>query len=90
MNMVLHHLGDPEQGLREASRILTSGGRMILADLAKHDQEVMREGHSDRWLGFELLQIVSWLESAGLAIDGHDRYELEPPLAVIIYTVHKS
>jgi ArsR family transcriptional regulator len=67
LNMVLHHAADPPAMLAEIRRILTPGGTLVLADLARHEREAAREQLADQWLGFSDEELTGWLESAGFA-----------------------
>jgi ArsR family transcriptional regulator len=64
-NMVLHHAADPATVLAEIERVLTPGGLLLLADLARHEREAAREQLADQWLGFEETELHSWLKLAG-------------------------
>ncbi|MGD0585925.1 MAG: metalloregulator ArsR/SmtB family transcription factor [Oryzomonas sp.] len=64
-NMVLHHAADPGAVLHEIRRVLTPGGVLLLADLARHEREAAREQLADQWLGFEQMELTAWLEEAG-------------------------
>ena len=66
-NMVLHHAADPGQVLAEIRRVLTPGGALLLADLARHEREAAREQLADQWLGFEEAELGSWLTAAGFS-----------------------
>jgi len=85
INLVLHHLRNPRQGLMEARRILRAGGTLILADFHKHEQEMMRSRYGDRWLGFPAEDIESWLADAGIRIDEHSKYPVRKGLRVFLY-----
>ncbi len=65
-NMFLHHVKDPQKAILEMSRILKSGGRLVIADLDRHDYEFLRTEQFDVWLGFERADIRKWFEKAGL------------------------
>ncbi|UPU37340.1 metalloregulator ArsR/SmtB family transcription factor [Geomonas paludis] len=66
-NMVLHHAADPQAVLTEIVRVLQPQGTVVLADLARHEQEWAREQLADQWLGFEEDELQAWLEGAGLS-----------------------
>ena len=65
-SMLLHHLGDPGQGVKEMARIVKPGGKVVISDLVKHDHDWAREIMADVWLGFTEEQIRQWLAAAGL------------------------
>lgn len=65
VNMVLHHLSSPEAALAEARRALRPGGRLVLTELDRHDNEAMRVSHGDRWLGFTEEALRAALLKAG-------------------------
>lgn len=77
MNMVLHHLPQPGDVLKEAGRVLKPDGLIVIADLQRHQQDAVRSSMADVWLGFEKNELVDWLTGAGFSvelietIDGH-------------------
>ena len=66
LSQALHHAARPGQAVSEAARILKPGGLLILLDLAKHDQEWVREQWADQWLGFDEEEVSGWFRDAGL------------------------
>lgn len=66
LSQALHHAGDPRRALAEAVRIVVAGGRVLVLDLAGHDQAWVRDRLGDRWLGFSREQLSGLLEGAGL------------------------
>jgi ArsR family transcriptional regulator len=74
-NMVLHHAADPAAVLTEIRRVLMPGGILLLADLARHERETVREQLADQWLGFDEEELSAWLTAAGFAQTSFDRIE---------------
>lgn len=66
-NMYLHHVQDPESAIKEMSRILKPGGKLVLTDLDSHNHTFLRKEHNDVWLGFDRSSIKTWFKQAGLA-----------------------
>ncbi len=72
MHQVLHFLTEPQHAIREAARILSAGGRLVIADFAPHELEFLRERYAHERLGFPIAQVKEWLQAAGLAdVDAH-------------------
>ena len=65
LSQALHHVDEPPLALREAARILRPGGRILILDLRRHDQEWVRDRLGDRVLGFEDEELAGMLKDAG-------------------------
>jgi ubiquinone/menaquinone biosynthesis C-methylase UbiE len=92
VHQVLHYLADPAAAVREAARIVTPGGKLIIADFAPHRLEFLREQHQHRRLGFAEPEMARWLAEAGL---GQVRVAALPPakaggLTVKIWTAERA
>lgn len=68
INLVLHHLSDPQLAINEISRILAPNGILLVSDFLSHNAESMRQNYGDRWLGFSEEQIKLFIEQAGLEL----------------------
>jgi ArsR family transcriptional regulator len=66
LNMVLHHMASPAAVFISASKLLTPGACLLIADLCPHDQDWARNTCGDLWLGFEPADLDAWAVDAGL------------------------
>jgi ArsR family transcriptional regulator len=66
LSQALHHAADPVRAVAEAVRVLVPGGRLIVLDLRRHDEQWVRDTLGDRWLGFEDDELAGLLKNAGL------------------------
>lgn len=64
---VLHHAPRPRPALFELARLARPGGRVLVIDYARHDDDAMREAQADVWLGFSPDELRGFAEDAGLA-----------------------
>ena len=65
--LVLHHLPEPAEALREAGRTLRKGGRLVICDMLPHDREEYRQQMGHVWLGFGEEQMRTLLTDAGFS-----------------------
>ncbi len=63
---VLHFLDEPFLAIREATRVLSPGGRLLVIDFAPHKLEILHNEYAHRRLGFETREIKTWCTEAGL------------------------
>jgi ubiquinone/menaquinone biosynthesis C-methylase UbiE/DNA-binding transcriptional ArsR family regulator len=68
MHQVMHFLSDPARAIREAARVLASGGRLLIVDFAPHELEFVREQYAHERLGFAGPLVGQWLADAGLSL----------------------
>ena len=66
LSQALHHARDPQRALREAARVVTAGGRVLILDLQAHTREWTKERLGDRWLGFSTGALTEMMTRAGL------------------------
>jgi len=64
---VLHFAQQPGAAIAEAARVLSPGGRLLIADFAAHDREDLRTKDGHTRLGFGEEQMATWFAAAGLA-----------------------
>jgi ArsR family transcriptional regulator len=88
LHQVLHYADDPFAALAEAVRVLAPGGWLVVADLAHHDVERLRERSGHRRLGFTDEEMARWFAELGL-VPGEQRRLAGPELAVVIWAAHR-
>ena len=66
LHHVLHFAQQPGAAITEAARVLSHGGRLLIADFAPHDREELRTRDAHTRLGFSDEQIAAWFDAAGL------------------------
>ena len=66
LHHVLHFAQQPGAAIAEAARVLGPGGRLLVADFARHDREELRTRDGHTRLGFDDAQMATWFAAAGL------------------------
>jgi ubiquinone/menaquinone biosynthesis C-methylase UbiE/DNA-binding MarR family transcriptional regulator len=74
--LVLHHVPEPQQAVKEVARVLKPGGRIIVGDMLPHDRESYRQQMGHVWLGFSDEHVERMLTEAGF---GRVRHVALPP-----------
>ena len=65
LHFVLHQVASPASLLKGLRHSLKKGGRIVIVDQIKHDDESVRRKYGSLWLGFDDSQIRSWFAEAG-------------------------
>jgi SAM-dependent methyltransferase len=65
LSQALHHAKDPARAIREAARVLSAGGTLLLLDLKSHKEEWVKK-LGDKWLGFDEESLRRMMREAGL------------------------
>ena len=66
LSQALHHANDPSRAVAEAARITAPGGRVLVLDLRRHEEDWVRSKLGDRRLGFDDEELKRMLVNAGL------------------------
>ncbi len=89
INLVLHHLSEPEVAISEISRILVKGGHIFISDFVQHKAEDMRQTYGDRWLGFSTETLEKYLQSAGFKPVQHNIQQVDMGLELHLLLAEK-
>lgn len=64
---VLHHAPLPREGMADLVRMARPGGRVLIIDYARHEDERFRDSQADVWMGFAESELTNLAERAGLS-----------------------
>jgi len=65
ISLVLHHIESPLEVIREASRIVRSGGPILIIDMVEHQREAYRDTMGHVHLGFTEEDLRGWANACG-------------------------
>ena len=65
LSQALHHAQHPSRALSEALRVTAAGGRLLVLDLRRHEQDWVRGKLGDRRLGFDDDELKRLMAGAG-------------------------
>ncbi len=63
----LHHASRPALAVQAFARLLRRGGHLVVLEYLPHEDDRMREGQGDVWLGFTARELSAHCEAAGLS-----------------------
>ena len=92
LSQALHHTDDPLAALRQASKILVTGGRLLLLDLAPHREDWVRDKLGHVHLGFKPDDLRASLRRAGFIRIGFEDLPRGPgdPFRILVVTALKG
>jgi ArsR family transcriptional regulator len=90
INLVLHHLAVPLDGIKEARRVLKKQGRLIVTDFDKHEDEALRRQYGDRWLGFTKEEVEKWMKSVNFKTKTFVQLKVKRGLNINLYVAHRN
>jgi ArsR family transcriptional regulator len=86
LQMVLHYAEHPAAAVAEAARVLRPDGRLLVVDLAAHDDAALAARLAHRWPGFSDAAMQSLFDAAGLHPAAPQT--VGGPLAVRLWSAH--
>lgn len=91
LHLALHHADRPRAIFGELQRVLRPGGRLVILDLQRHEQEWAREELGDLWLGFVRADLTGWLQESGFAIGSYRELSGQPgPFTAFLLCAQKA
>ncbi len=90
INLVLHHIHQPDNVLQEIRRILSQRGILFISDFKKHKDESMRTRYGDHWLGFDTSRLAMALRANGFTRTVLREQKVNKGLTLIMLTSYVS
>lgn len=84
LNLVLHHIPQPLEILREVNRVLQPQGHLVITDFARHTDERMRTQYGDHWLGFTKDDLEKFLFESGFSLRNIQETPIQRGLSLFI------
>lgn len=66
--MLLHHVFNPSNAIKQMAQTLVPGGELVIADLTFTNKNWLFKESHDFWTGFKAEQLQKWLEGVDLEI----------------------
>jgi len=91
LHLALHHADRPRAIFGELRRVLRPGGRLVILDLLRHEQEWAREELGDLWLGFVREDLTGWLQEGGFTLESYRELSGKPgPFTAFLLCAQKA
>lgn len=78
LSLVMHHVREPVDAVRELKRVTTPGGPILIVDMVAHERETYRQTMGHVHLGFERADVEGWAREAGLTLTHFRRLRPDP------------
>ncbi len=88
LQMVLHYAESPQRVINEAARVLRPGGRLLLVELAAHEQTDVVKRLAHCWPGFDPAGLTEMQRDAGFALERVQSFA--GPLRVTLQIAHRN
>ncbi len=75
LHLVLHHVPNPQQRLRETAHLIKGGGRLLIVDFMRHRNKALADQMHDLWLGFNPASLEQWAGQGGLQKIHEERWK---------------
>jgi SAM-dependent methyltransferase len=67
VSMALHHVNFPAQMIFDMKRILRPYGRLVVTEMSRYGNDLLKRDCLNRWTGFYTTDIRHWLKTAGFS-----------------------
>lgn len=90
ISLALHHLDKPELAVKESARVVSEGGRLLVAEFERHEDESLRDRFGDRWLGFSAEELTQWMVAADFSNIKFERYPVANGPGLLLFECYKT
>jgi len=82
LTLVLHHIPDPKNILRQAGRLLTRGGYLIIVEFERHFNKQFADTMHDLWFGFKSSLLQKWCSRENLKVVKENHWNTDEKIEV--------